>query len=733
MPKSRLARRLLAGLALLASVHAFAQSAPPPAPAPAPPPKKEDPAKLEKVEVTGSGEVEERRNSTAAKIIVNREELLKHGDTTVIDALRRQPGITIGGSGRGSDIRMRGLGGGYTQILVNGERMPPGFSIETLSPDVIERIEIIRGATAEFSTQAIAGTINIVLRKTVSNRQREVKVNAGMEHKTGVGGLSLTMADKAGALSYTLPFNLNLVRFDSDSRSAQRGFDATGTTDLYTNENHNLGRGWNLGFAPKLLWAIAKDHSLGMDLFLNHNDFEGKSSERLTTLLGGGPLYGATRNENESVSTSARANASWTRKLTDGARFEARLGLGLNRRESENRQLAYDTAGTQLLDRHLVNDATDNSLTSTGKYNAPFMTGHAIQAGWDVSRNRRTEDRTQRDIAPAGFPAFNIDESYEARVLKLAAYAQDDWEITPRTFLYMGLRWEGIQTTSVGNVIAEVESRSSVWSPILQGLWKLPGTEKDQVRGGITRTYKAPNTFDLIPRRFFALNNTATTPDLQGNPDLKPELSWGLDIAYEHYFTGGAGLFSASAFHRRVEGVILRELVDVNGTFISRPANRGNAIVQGVELDTKVNLKKLLAWAPGTDLRANYSRNFSKVDYVSPPNNRLADQIKQSANLGFDHRFASPSVTVGGNLGYRSGGPIRSTLNLTTYSTPRRTLDAYVLWRFSPAVALRMAASNVLAQDAYRSSTYVAGGRGLEFTSLNPSYMRVQATLELKL
>ncbi len=56
--------------------------------------------------------------------------------------------------------------------------MPPGFSIETLSPDQIERIEIYRSATAEFSTQAIAGTINIVLRKVVSLRRRELKLGA---------------------------------------------------------------------------------------------------------------------------------------------------------------------------------------------------------------------------------------------------------------------------------------------------------------------------------------------------------------------------------------------------------------------------------------------------------------------------------------------------------------------------------------------------------------------------
>lgn len=38
---------------------------------------------------------------------------------------------------------MRGLGAGYTQILINGERAPAGFSMDSLAPDVIERIEVL--------------------------------------------------------------------------------------------------------------------------------------------------------------------------------------------------------------------------------------------------------------------------------------------------------------------------------------------------------------------------------------------------------------------------------------------------------------------------------------------------------------------------------------------------------------------------------------------------------------
>src|ERR1039457_2899488 len=46
--------------------------------------------------------IDQRRYSTAAKIVVEREEIEQFGDSTVADVLKRLPGITIGGKpGRG--------------------------------------------------------------------------------------------------------------------------------------------------------------------------------------------------------------------------------------------------------------------------------------------------------------------------------------------------------------------------------------------------------------------------------------------------------------------------------------------------------------------------------------------------------------------------------------------------------------------------------------------------------
>jgi outer membrane receptor protein involved in Fe transport len=91
---------------------------------------------------------------------------------------------------------MRGLGGGYTQVLINGERAPAGFAIDSLAPDVIERIEVLRAASAEFSTQSIAGTINIVLKKAVKAAQRELKLGYGKGNALKSPTANLQLSDK---------------------------------------------------------------------------------------------------------------------------------------------------------------------------------------------------------------------------------------------------------------------------------------------------------------------------------------------------------------------------------------------------------------------------------------------------------------------------------------------------------------------------------------------------------
>jgi len=99
--RTLLSRALALAAPILLDASARAQGAPPPP----------DVQKLDSVEVTRK--VDPRIESTVTRIVVNQDEILRYGDTTLADVLKRLPGITVVNvPGQGVDIRMRGLGNG---------------------------------------------------------------------------------------------------------------------------------------------------------------------------------------------------------------------------------------------------------------------------------------------------------------------------------------------------------------------------------------------------------------------------------------------------------------------------------------------------------------------------------------------------------------------------------------------------------------------------------------------
>ncbi|HWJ96069.1 MAG TPA: TonB-dependent receptor plug domain-containing protein, partial [Telluria sp.] len=262
MPSQRTGFTLTA--LLLSPVIAIAQSAPADT-KPAKPAAETKP--LQTVEVKGSAsDYDARRDDTASKTVLNAEEIRKYGDTNIYDVLKRAPGVTV----TGNTIRMRGLGAGYTQILVNGERPPPGFSMDALLPDQIEKIEIIRAASAEYSMQAIAGTINIILRNVVAKPQRDLRVGAFHSAQSRNAFFSGTWADKAGNLSYFLTGAINGGRSNFTSTSADQFFLPTGALER-AREVHFGGSGANegIGLFPRLSWKFDSGDMLNLNVGFN--------------------------------------------------------------------------------------------------------------------------------------------------------------------------------------------------------------------------------------------------------------------------------------------------------------------------------------------------------------------------------------------------------------------------------------------------------------------------------
>jgi outer membrane receptor for ferrienterochelin and colicins len=692
---------------------------------------------IQKVEVKGSTDAyDARRDDTASKIVLNHDEIVKYGDTNVLDVLKRLPGVTVSGaSGRGGEVRMRGLGSGYTQFLINGERAPAGFSMDSLTPDSIERIEVLRAATAEYSTQSIAGTINIVLKKAIKSAQREMKAGIGGSKEAFTPTYNLQLSDRKDQLSYSLTVNGVHNSFKRDTPYVEDGVDG-GVAFLRNSSFHEDGQFDGINIGPRLNWNFANGDTLTSQTFINAGRFQ-RTSESLTAGgFGSQPANPYAEWDSTNENYFLRSDLNWVKKLEGGAKLDLKIGgvIGALRNDSYRRGYAA-LNGQKTLENYVKSRGTDRGFTSTGKYSQPIGQGHALAVGWDGGISTRDDSRIQygqRTVNGVAGPD-NSDEQFTGDVTRLAAYAQDEWNVTPRWSVYMGVRWEGISTDVTGTSFVDTGTRTSVWSPLFQTLYKLPDTKGDQLRFALTRTYKAPNVQAVIPRRFTSTNSDFTDPDIQGNPDLKPELATGIDASYEHYWGQGA-MVSVSASMRRIANYT-RTSIEESPTdptkAVSKSINDGTATTRGLEFEAKFPLKSVFANAPALDLRANFSRNWSTVDAVTGPNNRLDQQTPFSSTLSLDYKTGK--LTTGGSYSFRNGGLVRVSDEQTVYSSVRRDLEMYGLWKFDPKTQLRLSLSNLLAQDFVNESAFVLeNGRAIRRRTTTPGNVLFRATAEMK-
>jgi outer membrane receptor for ferrienterochelin and colicins len=292
----------------------------------------EAPKLLDRVEIRANRATEERRQSTAAKIVIEREEIEQYGDNSVAETLRRLPGITTGGrAGRGGEIRMRGMGSGYTQILVNGERMPQGFSLDTLPPDQVERIEIMRAPSAEFGARAVAGTVNVVLREPLQKQLNELRVAAATERGLVRPQISWTRNDALGdngAYNFTLSAARGERRDDINNRSLAEDLD-TGETVLDQQETGtSREQRDSVQFNGRLRWRFA-DGSLALTPFASASRTQGEASRDLVQTVGATPPpYAHADSQADAQFTMARINAQGQLQLAEDTRLEIRGYVG---------------------------------------------------------------------------------------------------------------------------------------------------------------------------------------------------------------------------------------------------------------------------------------------------------------------------------------------------------------------------------------------------------------------
>lgn len=684
-------------------------------------PQEPAPSGAQRIEIRArnNDDTELRRRESVAKTVYGRDELDKYGDASVTDVLKRLPGVSLSGG----NPRLRGLGGGYTQILINGEPAPPGFSLENLPPSQVERIEVTKGPTAEHSAQAVAGTLNIVLRAPPRQQVRELALRLGYSADRPTGGINGMWSDRLGVLDAALP--LSGYQWAGDTRNNglrdTRGADGQPQRLALQGLDHWSGGGVSLG--PRVGWRPRERLSVDWQTFAQRNEFRSHGRTQTEVLAGAEPRSLDDRYTNAGHWQMARSGMQGVYRDESGARLEIKAGVQASESRFQTRSMGLDGGGTQAFERVTDGASSEQSRTTSGKFSLPLGETHTMATGWEFESRQRRESR---DVVEDGVPLLQDfeREPFRARIRRTALWLQDEWDIAPRWSAYLGLRAEGIQTTSRSSR-DELRARSEVVTPLLHLNYRFDPRSRDLLRASLTRAYKSPELGALMARPNLNLSNgsvnlpnTEASPDRLGNPALRPELSTNLDLVFERYLASG-GVLSLGVFQRRIASLV-RNRVSLEtvpwssvARWVSRPVNLEGALVRGLEFEVKGRAGDLMAGLglpAELNLRASASVYRSSVEGVPGPDNRLEQQQPWSLTLGFDHRVAGLPLGFGANLSYTPGYTTQLLANSVALQDRARTLDAYASWTISAAAAWRLSVNNAAPAEVFTSSRIVEAG-----------------------
>jgi outer membrane receptor protein involved in Fe transport len=158
---------------------------------------------LEDIVITGEIQYRNRTDTVAPELVYDQQFFEQFEPLSVGDQLSRVPGVAFTSDiGERDAPQMRGLGEGFTQVLVNGRPIPGAGNdrtvfVDRIPAEIIDRIEIVRAPSADIDSQGIGGTINIILKDGASLPPGVIARVGGVydvdnEELGGVGALSIS-------------------------------------------------------------------------------------------------------------------------------------------------------------------------------------------------------------------------------------------------------------------------------------------------------------------------------------------------------------------------------------------------------------------------------------------------------------------------------------------------------------------------------------------------------------
>jgi iron complex outermembrane recepter protein len=394
------------------------------------------PQKIEKIEVTGSNIKRADTEGPAPVQVITRADIERSGQTTVGEVLRNLPinssasydDTFTGSFARGSaGVSLRGLGQRATLTLINGRRMASiGFAqnlqdtfvdLNSIPLAAIERIEVLKdGASAIYGSDAIAGVVNIILRKDFKGLELTTGYGSssrrdGEETRASIAaGIGEAGKDKYNLIAVLDYFNRETIwARDRDFSSTQDQRRYQGGTDLRSTlsspGNYARVGGFPAPFAPTRI------------------PFASCPAERLVPINGVTQCVENTNIYNTLIPETQRLGLFSRLTYDFSANLNAFVELGLNKTKTFTQAVPFAVPSTQIgpgVARQI------NARLPVGNPNNPYNVPVDVRYRFDDVGPRQVYNDTEAKRFVAGVKGNIAGWDWESGVLYANSYSTQD-------------------------------------------------------------------------------------------------------------------------------------------------------------------------------------------------------------------------------------------------------------------------------------------------------------------
>lgn len=616
--------------------------------------------------------VEERKDNSIAKRIIKGDELSQYGDMNALEMLKRTPGVSIA-QGKG---KKGALGKGYTKVLIDGEEISStkrGNPLEHISPDMIERLEVMTNGSAEHSAESMGGIVNIVLKKPSSEGKTIAKLTAGAYQGEPIASVFAQREGKVGKLSYLINTTLSDNSQD-DSASTHN--------NAYLENSGIEGRYQSLSLNTKLIYTPSSKDKYMFDGALNRSDYEKNIVEQ---------RFG-TVNETVVQNDQGDALMLWS-KLSGSHNLSGTELLEWKLKYHENDSEGITRSDDAITQREQNDKGSFRVFGAEGSYSLA-KNEHFIKTGVEIKRLHQSDTVTTYVNALS-----DSNEHQNLREDKGSWYVQDEISMSDNMVITPGIRFE--------RSIRRFEQSAAIdyVAPSLHALYKL--SENDNFRASVAKTVKLPRLSELSSSLDSTLDeNDLNHPDVTGNANLKEESAISYEVRYEHFFDD-KGIVSIGGFYRDISDKIEKLTTLTAGRYVERPENSGDGKLWSLELELKKSLDSYISGL-GVFGNAVFQNSSLRTEGIKRSIKGTNDYIY---NIGIDHRLKDYRLTYGAAYRYVSGynDPMDAS-GVAETQEGYGTLDLYASKRLNSTYKLGLNLKNITAETIQTTSKRYSSG-----------------------